>query len=151
MKIKIVLFKTALFVTVFIAVLIVGTEDTHAQVNQIEVAVTQRPSKIEPITETSEMQLIEKPKLFGWEDDSSNPLKVLNLLAYGSVAQMQYKFGGEPGGQVMDLDDSNWKTIEIGYKWHPSNSNVWFRTVLNIPDHIGGFSIVGRSGFNREI
>ena len=74
-----------------------------------------------------------------------NALQVLNLLAYGGVAQMKYKFGGEPGGEDMHLDDSNWKTVEIGYKWSPSNSNVWFRTVLNIPDHIGGFSIVGRT------
>ena len=107
MKIKIVLFKTALFVTVFIAVLIVGTEDTHAQVNQIEVAVTKRPSEIEPITETSEMQLIEKPGLREFTNGSSEPMKILNLLAYGGVAQMQYKFGGEPGGQDLDLDDSN--------------------------------------------
>lgn len=76
--------------------------------------------------------------------DYADPLQVLNLLAYGGVGQLKYKMGGEPGGEAVDLDDSDWDITFPGFKWSQPNTNVWFRTTVTIPEKIGGFSLIGR-------
>jgi len=73
-----------------------------------------------------------------------DPLQTLNLLAFGGVAELRYKMGGEPGGESVDLDDSDWARTYPGFKWRQSNTNVWFRSHAEILDKIGGFSLVGR-------
>ena len=72
-------------------------------------------------------------------------LQILNLLAYGGVGQMKFLIGGEPGGEDANLNDFNWQTAYIGYQWEEENSNVWFRTVINVPENISGFSLAYRN------
>jgi alpha-mannosidase len=72
-----------------------------------------------------------------------NAMQTLNLLAFGGAAQLKYQMGGEPGGEAVDLDDSNWDITFPGFKWPQSNTNVWFRTKINIPQKVGGFSLIG--------
>ncbi|NOY76685.1 MAG: alpha-mannosidase [Calditrichaeota bacterium] len=72
-------------------------------------------------------------------------LQILNFLAYGGMAQLKYKVGGEPGGEDPNLDDSGWETKYIGYKWDLPETNVWFRTTFVVPERIGGFSMAGRT------
>ncbi|MBN1349865.1 alpha-mannosidase [candidate division KSB1 bacterium] len=74
----------------------------------------------------------------------TDPIEIFNLLAYGGIGQMKYKVGGEPGGEAVDVDDSDWKIAYPGFKWDMSRTNIWFRTTLDIPEKIGGFSLVGR-------
>jgi alpha-mannosidase len=71
-------------------------------------------------------------------------MKILNLLAFGGVGELRYKIGGEPGGESVNLDDSDWELTFPGFKWKESNTNVWFRSGVNIPEKIGGFSLIGR-------
>ena len=77
-------------------------------------------------------------------DKKIDPLQILNVLAYGGVGQFKYKIGGEPGGEDPNLDDSNWDTAYIGFKWNMPETNVWFRTTIDVDKKIGGFSLVGR-------
>jgi len=71
-------------------------------------------------------------------------METLNLLAFGGVAELKYKIGGQPGGQAVDLDDSDWDITYPGFKWDLPNTNVWFRSTVTIPRTIGGFSLIGR-------
>ena len=71
-------------------------------------------------------------------------LDILDVLAYGGFGQIKYQFGGEPGGENPDLDDSEWQTVPIGFKWNTPETNVWFRTRIKIPESRGGFSLSGR-------
>ncbi len=72
-------------------------------------------------------------------------LQILNFLAYGGMAELKFKVGGEPGGEDPNLDDSNWETKYIGYKWDLPETNVWFRTTFVVPKKIGGFRLAGRT------
>ncbi len=74
-----------------------------------------------------------------------NALQILNFLAYGGMAQLKFKVGGEPGGEDPNLDDSKWETKYIGYKWNLPETNVWFRTTFVIPEKFGGFHMAGRT------
>ena len=76
------------------------------------------------------------------EQDALSPL---TLLAYGGLGELKYQIGGQPGGQNPDLDDSAWPKAYPGFKWDLPYTNVWFRTTVNVPQNIGGFSLVGRS------
>jgi len=71
-------------------------------------------------------------------------MQTLNLLAYGGMIELKYKMGGEPGGEAVDLNDSDWPYTFPGFKWPQSNTNVWFRSTAQIPEKIGGFSLIGR-------
>ncbi len=71
-------------------------------------------------------------------------LDILNILAYGGAGQMKFRIGGEPGGEDPNLDDFDWQTAYIGYHWEEENTNVWFRTTINVPESIGGFSLACR-------
>ena len=71
-------------------------------------------------------------------------METLNLLAFGGAGQLKYKMGGEPDGEAIDLDDTNWEITFPGFKWSQPNTNVWFRTKIIIPEKIGGFSLVDR-------
>ena len=71
-------------------------------------------------------------------------MKILNLLAHGGLGEFKYKFGGEAGGEAVELDDSSWGTIYPGYSWQESNSKLWCRIHIDVPETIGGFSLVGR-------
>ena len=51
---------------------------------------------------------------------------------------------GEPGGQSVKLDDSDWPLTFPGFKWKEPNTNVWFRSQIIIPEKIGGFLLTGR-------
>ena len=76
--------------------------------------------------------------------DQWKGIDVLNLLAYGGMGQFKYKIGGEPGGEDPNLDDSQWENAYVGFKWNLPETNVWFRTTIEVSEKIGGFSIVGR-------
>ena len=78
------------------------------------------------------------------EAPKQDAMETLNLLAFGGAGQLKYKMGGEPGGEAVDLDDSNWEITFPGFKWPQSNTDVWFRTKITIPQKVGGFSLVGR-------
>ncbi len=75
---------------------------------------------------------------------TTDPIETLNLLAFGSVGQLKYQMGGKPGGEAVDLDDSDWDVTFPGYKWPQGNTNVWFRSTAVIPEELGGFSLIGR-------
>jgi len=77
--------------------------------------------------------------------DHQSALQILNFLAYGGMAQLKFKVGGEPGGEDPNLDDSSWETKYIGYKWDLPETNVWFRTTFVVPKRIGGFNMKGRT------
>jgi len=81
------------------------------------------------------------PLLYSQDNEA---MKILNLLAFGGVGELRYKIGGEPGGESVNLDDSDWELTFPGFKWKKSNTNVWFRSRVNIPEKIGGFSLIGR-------
>lgn len=53
----------------------------------------------------------------------------------------RYQFGGEPGGEAVDLDDSSWPVVNVGHAWRGDNTSVWYRRVITIPEKIGGFAI----------
>lgn len=74
----------------------------------------------------------------------TDALEKLNLLAFGGIAEIKYSIGGEDGGQSIMLDDSDWELTFPGFKWSQSNTNVWFRNTVEIPEKIGGFSLVGK-------
>ncbi len=73
-----------------------------------------------------------------------DPMAALNLLAYGGIGQMKYKIGGEPGGQAVNLDDSQWQIAYPGFQWNYPGTNIWLRSHIAIPEKIGGFSLIGR-------
>ena len=79
--------------------------------------------------------------LFGQQQD---PMKILDLLAFGGAGQLKYQMGGEPGGEAVELDDSDWPLTFPGFKWALGNTNVWFRTKISIPKKLGGFSLIGQ-------
>ncbi len=78
-------------------------------------------------------------------EEPNEPFAILNLLAYGGIGELRYQFGGKPGGEVPNLDDSSWERVYAGFKWNKSHTNVWFRATIVIPSHLGGFSLAGRS------
>ena len=43
------------------------------------------------------------------DDSLTGAVQTLNLLAYGGVDQMKYQPGGKPGGEAVELDDSDWR------------------------------------------
>jgi len=90
------------------------------------------------------MLLLLIPCLLTASVPQTDPMEILNLLAYGGIGQMKYKIGGEPGGEAIDVDDSDWKIAYPGFKWDLPGTNVWFRTTIRIPEKIGGFSLIGR-------
>ncbi|MBA7529694.1 hypothetical protein ES705_21892 [subsurface metagenome] len=93
------------------------------------------------ISSTALAAFICETSLFAQPNDA---MKTLNLLAFGGVAELKYKMGGEPGGESVDLDDSDWPRTFPGFKWQQPNTNVWFRSQVEIPDKIGGFSLIGK-------
>lgn len=85
------------------------------------------------------------PALLFAATPETDPMEIFNLLAFGGVGQMKYKIGGEPGGEAIDVDDTDWEIASPGFKWALSNTNIWFRTKIKIQEKIGGFSLAGRS------
>jgi len=75
---------------------------------------------------------------------SQDALEMLRLLAFGNVAELRYKIGGEPGGESPAMEDSGWQITFPGFKWDKPYTNVWFRAHIKIPESIGGFSLAGR-------
>jgi len=71
-------------------------------------------------------------------------LELLDFLAYGGVGQMKYQLGGKPGGERPNLDDSDWEFAAVGFRWDTPESNVWFRSSINLTWKMGGFSLAGR-------
>ena len=75
---------------------------------------------------------------------TENAMQTLDLLAFGGVGQLKYQMDAKPGGEAIDMDDSKWPIAYPGFKWEEENTDVWFRTTLEISEKIGGFSLVGR-------
>ena len=49
------------------------------------------------------------------------------------------------GGEKPDLDDSQWQTVAPGYAWQGENTNVWFRTKIQLPDQVRGEPVAGHA------
>jgi len=60
------------------------------------------------------------------------------------VSEWRYSTNDAPGAENPSFDDSNWKlgSPEFEWGWEPT---AWLRTVVVIPDKIGGFPISGGS------
>ena len=50
--------------------------------------------------------LVAVPVLQAEMDKPQDALQMLHLLAFGNVAELKYKMGGEPGGETPALDDA---------------------------------------------
>src|SRR5437867_5004593 len=59
------------------------------------------------------------------------------------VHNWRWHFGEAPGAERPDFDDSQWQTIDLGFKWWPHDSTGWFRTRITVPETINGISIAG--------
>jgi len=88
--------------------------------------------------------LLAVPVLQAKMDKPQDALQMLHLLAFGNVAELKYKMGGEPGGEAPVLNDAGWQITSPGFKWDKPYTNVWFRAHIKIPENIGGFSLIGR-------
>jgi len=60
------------------------------------------------------------------------------------VQGWRYKFGGEPGLEKPDVDDSSWEIVNVGHAWEGENTNVWYRKAITIPEKFLGFPIGGQ-------
>lgn len=124
MKREFVLFKTAQFLYVLIAVLIIGTEYTSAQINKTVAAATERPSEIESITAPFEMPQLVKPQF---------PDKIFNILKFGAKGdgitkntkafQKAIEACSAAGGGRVLVPSGKWLTGAIHLK---SNVNLHF-------------------------
>ena len=78
------------------------------------------------------------------EFPQTKAMESIEFLAFGGLDQMQYQIGGEPGGQTVNYNDSDWSIAYQGFKWKQPQTNVWFRASVTIPEKIGGFSLTSR-------
>jgi alpha-mannosidase len=43
-----------------------------------------------------------------------------------------------------ELDDRNWQSVRVGYKWPGENTRVWFRARVTVPDTVAGVATRGK-------
>lgn len=72
-------------------------------------------------------------------------VKDLEIEIYSAAQPIEkYKTceGAFQGGEVVSLDDSNWREYISGEPWGGYDKHQWFRTTIDIPDEFVGKSVV---------
>ena len=67
----------------------------------------------------------------------------LDLWLDSNMHNWRWHFGESPGAERPDFDDSQWETVDLGFKWWPHDSTGWFRTRITVPEFINGVPVQG--------
>jgi len=67
----------------------------------------------------------------------------LDRLLDSTVHDWRFKLWEAPGAEKRDFEDASWQTVDIGFKWWPSESTCWFRKVIVVPETINGVPTAG--------
>ena len=67
----------------------------------------------------------------------------LDLWLDSNMHNWRWHFGESPGAERPDFDDSQWETVDLGFKWWPHDSTGWFRTRITVPESINGVPVQG--------
>jgi alpha-mannosidase len=67
----------------------------------------------------------------------------LATIGGGSLADWRFRLGDLENGAAPDLDDSGWAAVSPEHRWAGENRNAWYRRVVVIPEHAGGFAVAG--------
>ncbi len=60
-----------------------------------------------------------------------------------TIHAWRFQLGEVPGAEAPDFDDSQWRKVEVGFRWLPHDSTCWFRTQIVLPDRIQGIAVAG--------
>ena len=60
-----------------------------------------------------------------------------------TVHAWRFQLGEVPGAEAPGFDDSQWRKVEVGFRWLPHDSTCWFRTQIVLPDRIQGIAAAG--------
>ena len=67
----------------------------------------------------------------------------LSRLLDSTVHDWRFKLWETPGAEKAGFDDSAWETVDVGYRWWPSESTCWFRKVITVPETVNGVTTAG--------
>ena len=70
-----------------------------------------------------------------------NSKSKLSLNSSGvSITNWKRKLFADDEASRTSYDDSNWESITVGDRWEGEGKHAWYRTTLNIPQKINGFT-----------
>ena len=79
--------------------------------------------------------------LKAYPDDAKQIVDRLATLSYLPAEQWKYHPGDVPHGEAVDLDDSDWQTIES--KAVTSTGSIWLRRWIEVPETLNGYDLTG--------
>ena len=60
-----------------------------------------------------------------------------------TVTGWKFHKGDPEGAERADFDDSEWEPVGVGHSWQGDNTVAWYRTVLVVPESVGGLDVTG--------
>jgi len=67
----------------------------------------------------------------------------LDRLLRSDVRGWRFRLGEVPGAHAVAFDDTDWRFVDVGHKWWPSDSTCWFRTRITMPERINDVDVSG--------